>query len=101
MENTYNTRLIAYELLIRITIKKAYPDIVLNQYFSKNKNIISKDIKLITELVYGTIRWKKKLSYILNLFLENKIKNSKIKLVLLMGIYQIMFLDSVPDSCIN
>ncbi|HSG30673.1 MAG TPA: 16S rRNA (cytosine(967)-C(5))-methyltransferase RsmB [Thermodesulfobacteriota bacterium] len=97
MENTYNTRLIAYELLIRITIKKAYPDIVLNQYLSKNKNIISKDIKLITELVYGTIRWKKKLSYVLNLFIKHKLKSSKIELVLLMGIYQILYLDSVPD----
>ncbi|NIP38084.1 MAG: 16S rRNA (cytosine(967)-C(5))-methyltransferase RsmB [Candidatus Dadabacteria bacterium] len=97
MEKSYKARSIAYELLVRVVIKKAYPDLVLNQFFSKNKNIKSNDIKLITEIVYGTIRWKEKLRYVLNSFLKHKIKSKKVELLLLTGIYQILYLDSIPD----
>ncbi len=77
--------------------KKSYPDLVINQYFSKNKHINEGEIKLITEIVYGTIRWKEKLRYCLNLFLSHEIKNKKVELILLIGIYQILHLNSIPD----
>ena len=63
----------------------------------KQIQIKSSEIKLITEIVYGTIRWKEELKYCLNLFLSHKIKNQKVELLVLMGIYQILHLNSIPD----
>ncbi len=97
MTETNNIRLICFDLLFRIMSKKSYPDLVINQYFSKNKHINEGEIKLITEIVYGTIRWKEKLRYCLNLFLSHEIKNKKVELILLIGIYQILHLNSIPD----
>ena len=97
MTKTNNIRLICFDLLFRIMSKKSYPDLVINQYFSKNKHINEGEIKLITEIVYGTIRWKEKLRYCLNLFLSHEIKNKKVELILLIGIYQILHLNSIPD----
>ncbi|MCH7927790.1 MAG: 16S rRNA (cytosine(967)-C(5))-methyltransferase RsmB [Candidatus Dadabacteria bacterium] len=97
MTKTNNIRLISFDLLFRIMSKKSYPDLVINQYFLKNKHINEGEIKLITEIVYGTIRWKEKLRYCLNLFLSHEIKNKKVELVLLIGIYQILHLNSIPD----
>lgn len=97
MRKSENIRLISFDLLNRVINKKAYPDIVLNQYFTKYKDINQSEIKLITDIVYGTIRWKGKLKYCLDLFLSHKIRNKQIELLLLIGIYQIMYLNSVPD----
>lgn len=97
MTKTNNIRLISFDLLFRIMSKKSYPDLVINQYFLKNKHINEGEIKLITEIVYGTIRWKEKLRYCLNLFLSHEIKNKKVELILLIGIYQILHLNSIPD----
>ena len=97
MIKTNNIRLISFDLLFRIMSKKSYPDLVINQYFLKNKHINEGEIKLITEIVYGTIRWKEKLRYCLNLFLSHEIKNKKVELILLIGIYQILHLNSIPD----
>jgi 16S rRNA (cytosine967-C5)-methyltransferase len=97
MTKTNNIRSISFDLLFRIFNKKAYPDLVLRQFFLKNKHIDESEIKLITEIVYGTIRWKEKLRYCLNLFLTHKIRNKKIELILLIGVYQILYLNSIPD----
>lgn len=90
------TRSSIYELLIRIIHKKSYPDIELRNYFQINK-YESRERRFITEVVYGVIRWKLKLFYIIEIQSEHKIKNKKIELLLAIAVYQILYLDSVPD----
>jgi len=92
-----NFRLISYNLIHSVLYKKAYPDLLLNDYFSKNKSLTSHEIKLITEIVYGVLRWKRKLEFIINLYLNYNINNKRIEILLLIGAYQILFLDSIPD----
>lgn len=84
---------------------------ILNKY-EKDKNYINLELKtalnsveklekaLATELIYGVIRYKVNLDYVRNLFSklkENKLSDS-VKNIIRLGIYQIMFLDKVPDS---
>ena len=90
------TRSSIYELLIRIIHKGSYPDIELRNYFQINK-YESRERRFITEVVYGVIRWKLKLFYIIEIQSEHKIKNKKIELLLAIAVYQILYLDSVPD----
>lgn len=84
---------------------------VLNKY-EKDKNYINLELKnalngvesvekaLATELIYGVIRYKLNLDYVRNQFSklkENKLTDS-VKNILRLGIYQILYLDKIPDS---
>ena len=94
-------REIALKTLYNIDINNAYSNIELDKQINNNlKNINSKDIAFISELVYGVITWKLTLDEIVK-------KHSKIKLkkispwiinILRLGIYQIVFLNKVPKS---
>ena len=84
---------------------------ILNKY-EKDKNYINLELKsalngvetlekaLATELIYGVVRYKLNLDYVRNLFStlkENKLTDS-VKNILRLGIYQILYLDKIPDS---
>ena len=84
---------------------------VLNKY-EKDKTYINLELKkalspldasekaLATELIYGVVRYRNNLDYIRNLFSkikENKLSDS-VKNILRLGIYQIIYLDKIPDS---
>lgn len=94
-------REIALKSLYKIEKNEAYSNIVLDEAIKNNKNKIeSRDIGLISELVYGVTTWKLTIDEIIK-------KHSKIKIkkispwiinVLRMGIYQIIFLDKIPKS---
>ena len=94
-------REIALKILYRIDKENAYSNIVLNEVLNENrKKLTPKDIGLISEIIYGVTTWKLTLDVIIE-------KHSKIKLkkistwiinILRMGIYQILFLDKIPQS---
>ena len=94
-------REIALNALYKIEKNGAYSNIVLDETIKKNKNnITTRDVGLISELVYGVTTWKLSLDEIIKQ--HSKIKLKKISPwiinVLRMGIYQIVFLDKIPKS---
>ena len=91
-------RLAAVKILSRFERSDAYLDKLLSHKleFSKLNN---QDKALLHELVYGVIRWRWKLDWVLTGFYRgdylkclNIIKNA-----LRVGLYQILFLDKIPD----
>jgi 16S rRNA (cytosine967-C5)-methyltransferase len=80
-----------------VLFQGAYPDLALKSTLKKNPHISSLDIALLTELVYGVIRWLGKLDYIIGLLVDKKIKKREVLNILRIGLYQLLFLDSVPD----
>jgi len=86
-------------ILNDITSKEAYLNIALNNHL-KNSEFGTQDRAFITELVYGVIKWQLTLDYIISLF--SKIKLSKMSQwilnILRLGVYQIIFMDRVPES---
>ena len=66
-------REIALKILVDIFKNKAYSNILLNECFSKNllKNC---DRAFITELVYGILKNRERLDYIINSFSRVKLK---------------------------
>ncbi len=96
--NTINPRLVAIYIISRVLESKSYADVLLDYFFKKNK-VTLRDRRFIAELVHGTLRWKKKIDWILQQAYNgdwNKLP-VMIKYVLNIGLYQIMYLDKVPD----
>ncbi|KAJ51507.1 16S rRNA (cytosine967-C5)-methyltransferase [Clostridium tetanomorphum] len=93
-----NSRKIALDILEEILNKNAYSNIVINNKLNKSK-LSDKDKALVTEIVYGTLKYKYTIDTILNYHLKNGIKNldSYVLNVLRIGIYQIRYLDKIPS----
>ena len=94
-------RNLALKILYEIDEKKAYSNIILDKYINNNRdNLTNLDIGFISELVYGVITWKLTLEYIVQKYSKIKIKKMSkwVKNILLLGAYQIVFLDKVPKS---
>lgn len=91
-------REIGFKVLYDIEKNNNYSNISINKHF-KDLDIKDIDRGLATELIYGVIENKYYLDYIINKL--SKIKTKKmsayVKILLRMGIYQILFLDSVSD----
>ncbi|MBF8254643.1 MAG: Sun protein [Deltaproteobacteria bacterium] len=51
-----SVRRLASEILLKVDIQKAYADILLDQRI-KTQRLQERDRALLTELVYGTLRW--------------------------------------------
>ena len=92
-------REVALNILYKIDIGEGYSNLVLDKEL--NKSELSKlDRGLVSEIVYGVLTWQ--------LFLDETIKRySLVKFkkispwivnILRMGIYQIVFLNKIPES---
>ncbi|MBR5323117.1 MAG: 16S rRNA (cytosine(967)-C(5))-methyltransferase RsmB [Clostridia bacterium] len=93
-----DVRRIAYESLLKCEIKQSYPNIEIDSAIEKH-GITGVDRAFYTVLVYGTIERKITLDYIINCFSGRDIAkiDKEILVILRMGIYQIMYMGSVPD----
>lgn len=90
-------RATAIKILNRFERSDSYIQVLLDKAIREN-NFSELDRSLLTELVYGVIRWKVKLDYVLvgfyfGDFLKclNVVKNA-----MRIALYQIMFLDRIP-----
>ncbi|MDD4564271.1 MAG: 16S rRNA (cytosine(967)-C(5))-methyltransferase RsmB [Eubacteriales bacterium] len=86
----------AYYTLMDVETRKSYSNIALNHNI---KRIRPDSSAFVRELVYGVLENKIYLDYIIGSFLKEPIKKIKTSdiTVLRLGVYQIKFLDSVPD----
>jgi 16S rRNA (cytosine967-C5)-methyltransferase len=89
----------ALRALTEIETREAYSNLVLKKHL-KNSEFDIRDKAFITELVYGTVTRRLTLDWIISRYSKTKLaKLSKWVLqILRMGIYQIVFLDRVPQS---
>ncbi len=97
-------REIALIVLYNIDKKDAYSNLALDEALkqakSDKKEIQSRDIGFISEIVYGTVSWKLTIDEIIKKHSNIRIKKISpwILNILRMSIYQIIFLDKVPKS---
>ncbi len=96
-----NARKLALKALYKIEEENAYSNIVLDNILNENrKNLSQKDIKFISELVYGITTWRLTLDCIIQSYSKIKIKKMSkwVINILRLGTYQIVFLDKIPKS---
>lgn len=96
----HNSRELALKILFQINEEGAYANLALDKALSACKDLDPRDRALITEIVYGSVKNRGKLDYILNRFAKTKVKKMDhwTRNNLRMALYQILFLDKVPDS---
>lgn len=92
-----NSREIILKILIDVNINGAYSNYSINKHLKNNKNLESEN--LIREMVYGVIENKKYIDYIISQVSNIKITkvHSTTLEILRMGVYQIIFMDKIPD----
>jgi 16S rRNA (cytosine967-C5)-methyltransferase len=94
-----NFRQEAYSIIYKVLKDKEYSDVLLHQKAKKLK-AAGEDPGLFYNLVKGTIKMSLKLDYILSQYTDAKKFSStdiKIKTILYIGIYQILYLKSIPE----
>ena len=93
-----NAREIAYKVLLDVEKNKNYSNMSINKHF-KDVRLSNQDRGLATEIIYGVIENKYYIDYMIDKL--SKVKTNKmeiyVKTLLRMGIYQIMFLNSISD----
>jgi len=92
-------REIALKILYELEVKDAFANETI-QLFCKNYHLSNLDRRFVSELVNGTTKMRRKLDYVLSFFLEKEINKLTpwIRNILRLGVYQIDFMDRVPDS---
>lgn len=92
-----NAREAAFLILNRVDDAGAYADILLQETLEK---LDPRERALATELVYGVLRYRLRLDWIIGRF--SKIKTAKLETRVLnalrLGVYQLCFLDGIPPS---
>ncbi|MFJ5622165.1 16S rRNA (cytosine(967)-C(5))-methyltransferase RsmB [Peribacillus loiseleuriae] len=91
---------IALDVLESVEKNQAYSNLLLNSMINKHQ-LSSADSGLLTEITYGTIQRKMTLDYYLQPFIKNEKKTlSWIINLLRLSVYQMVYLDKVPDHAI-
>ncbi|MEH7305904.1 16S rRNA (cytosine(967)-C(5))-methyltransferase RsmB [Neobacillus drentensis] len=92
-----NVRTIAMDMLVAIEKNQSYSNLLLNTTIEKN-DLPAKDVGLLTELVYGTLQRRMALDYFLEPFVkENKKLANWVHHLLRLTLYQMLYLDRIPD----
>ncbi|GAB6990503.1 16S rRNA (cytosine(967)-C(5))-methyltransferase RsmB [Paenibacillus pini] len=89
------------DILTRVEQEGAYSNLLLNA--ALQKTMLSKeDVGLTTELVYGTVSRLNTLDYFLNRFVSKGVDKLQpwVRSLLRMSLYQIMYLDRIPDHAV-
>lgn len=93
-----SARRLASEILFKVDTQQAYADILI-EHARKSSSLAPRDQALLTEVVYGTLRWRGTIDATLNRHLRRPLAQTDpfILNLLRATLYQILFLDKIPD----
>ena len=97
-EKPSNVRIYAYKCLYNIYVNKAYSNIEIDHIIRSN-NINELDAKLLTNIVYGTLSNEKLLNWEMKKLCDKSPKEQA-RIIILMSLYQLKFLDRIPPFAI-
>ncbi len=94
------SRELALQILYQVNEEGAYANLALDKALFPCTWLDPRDRGFITEIVYGSVKNRGKLDYVLNQFASTKVSKMDkwTRNLLRMSLYQILFLDKVPDS---
>ncbi len=108
MAEKENTRLLVLETLLEIEKKKVFVKDALHKQLFQKQYLRKQDRAFISRMVEGITEYRIRLDYVINRFSKTKVKDCKpfIRCVLRMGVYQMLYMDSVPnetacDECVK
>jgi 16S rRNA (cytosine967-C5)-methyltransferase len=100
--NVINLREIILLALMEIVEEEEYSHIVLRDVLEKYQYLEKRDRSFITRVVEGTLENMIQLDYIIERFSTVRVISMKpvIRTILRMSVYQLKYMDSVPDSAV-
>lgn len=102
MTKPVNEREIVLEVLLEITEKGQFSHIILRDVLWKYQYLEKRERAFITRVTEGTLEHMIEIDYILDRFSKVKVKKMKpvIRAILRSAVYQLKYMDSVPDSAV-
>ena len=102
MTKSMDGRELALDILMEILEKDGYSHVVLNQALSKYQYLEKSERAFISRVTEGTLEYLIQIDYIINLYSKVKVKKMKplIRTLLRMSVYQIFYMDRIPDSAV-
>lgn len=102
MGKQINEREVVLEILMEITENGAYSHKILGDVLSKYQYLEKRERAFITRVVEGTLEHMIEIDYILNQISKTKVKKMKpvIRNILRSSVYQLKYMDSVPDHAV-
>ena len=97
-----NTREIVLAVLTEVLEEDKYSHIVLREVLEKYQYLEKRDRSFITRVAEGTLENLIEMDYIISQFSSVKVSRMKpvIRNILRMSVYQLKYMDSVPDSAV-
>lgn len=94
-----SAREVSLNILYDILINEAFSNISIKKYLDE-ENLIHMEENLVREIVYGVLENDIYIEYIISKASKIKLKkiHPKILIILKMGIYQLIFMDRIPES---
>ncbi len=94
-----NAREAAFEVLYRVERDASYSNLTLDKV-QKENNLQGRDASFCTALVYGVLERQLTLDYIIRQYSSVRLKKIETKalIILRMGVYQLLFMDSVHNG---
>lgn len=94
-----NAREAAFEVLLRVETDASYSNLTLDKV-QKENNLTGRDASFCTALVYGVLERQLTLDYIIRQYSSLRLKKIETKalIILRMGVYQLLFMDSVHSG---
>lgn len=100
MATEINTRELVLDMLLEVLRENTHSHILLKNVLDKNNYIPESDKAFIKRLFEGTLERMITIDYIINRFSNTPVNKMKplIRSLMRMSVYQIMYMDRVPDS---
>lgn len=97
-----NARDTAFQIIYKVLEENEYSHIVIARILKEEEDADKRDRAFVTRIAEGTLEHLLTLDYVLNRVSKTPIKKMKpvIRTILRMSVYQIMYMDSVPDSAV-
>ncbi len=102
MTKDTDSREIVLDVLMEILEHSAYSHLILRQALNKYQYLDKAERSFITRTVEGTVEYLIQIDYVIDFFSSTKVKKIKpvIRSILRMSVYQILYMDRVPDSAV-
>ncbi len=99
-QKKYNTRLLALDIVYKTMTGEEFIDKVIDDMYLTHPGLESREKSFITRLSKGCVERIIELDYLINELTDNSETRIKpvVRDILRLGLYQILYMDSVPDS---
>lgn len=97
-----NVREIVLDMLMELSKGNTYCNLLIRDVLNKYNYLDARDKAFIKKVTEGVIERKIELDYVINLFSNTKVNKMKplIREILRMSVYQILYMEQVPDSAV-